>query len=81
MNDPKGYKYTFSLLENDDDFRQMRSNYTQEFFERWKIGFQHYINGDWDSAAVVFEETKVKNVKNRKCYLPKKMDLQRLYLM
>lgn len=59
VNDPKGYKSTFSLLEADDDFRQMRSNYTPEFFERWKVGFQHYINGDWDAAALIFAETKV----------------------
>lgn len=79
ISNPKGHKNTYSLLESDDDYKQMRRNYSQEFFDKWKVGFQHYINGDWDSAAKVFSETKVAFNLPRPCCQTKKMVLLTLF--
>lgn len=59
LSDSKGHKSTIHLLESDDDFKQMRQPYTQEFFKEWKKGFDFYIAGKWDEATVCFEKTKV----------------------
>ena len=55
----KGYKSTINLLENDDDFKQMRAIYTQDFFETWRKGFDLYIQGKWADAMQYFQKTQV----------------------
>ena len=54
-----GIVKTHRLLEDDDDFRQMRSVYTKQFFETWNLGFSCYIAGDWKKARTHFELTLV----------------------
>ena len=38
MSDSKAWKNTYSILERDDDFIQMRQNFKKEFFDKWNIG-------------------------------------------
>lgn len=51
---------TYNLLHKNDDIRQMRESYKQEFFETWKKGMENYLNGKWDIAWEIFKETKVR---------------------
>lgn len=54
-----GIVKTYRLLEDDDDFKQMRAPYTNKFYETWSIGFKSYIDGDWIKAKKHFEITLV----------------------
>lgn len=60
--DAKAYGNTIILLNEDDDFKQMRQPFTPEFFKEWKRGFDFYIAGKWDEASAIFERTKVAHV-------------------
>ena len=46
-------KYKESL-----EFINVRRRYTDKFFEESNLGFQDYINGDWQSAKLHFEQAK-----------------------
>ena len=46
-------KYKESL-----EFINVRRRYTDKFFEESNLGFQDYINGDWQSAKIHFEQAK-----------------------
>lgn len=59
FGDPKAGKNTIYLLENDDDYKQMRQPYNPEFFKEWKKAFDFYIAGKWDEATAIMKKTKV----------------------
>jgi class 3 adenylate cyclase len=58
-------KTTAQLLSSDKDFEDMRKSFPKEFFESWKEGFKHYIEGRWEEARVIFEKTKVVYILSR----------------
>ena len=37
-------------FELDEDIKNMRAKYTKEFYDVFKLGFEYYINGDWEVA-------------------------------
>jgi len=45
------------FFETEKDLKMMRETYTIDFEEKWREGFQHYLEGDWDKAKEYFEDT------------------------
>ena len=56
-------KLSHRLLIDDEDYQVMRRNFQKGFFDKWEIGFHHYLDGDWEKATPYFEETLVVNFK------------------
>lgn len=43
---------------NTEEFLSVRKRYTEPFFSESKLGFDAYINGDWETAKYHFESAK-----------------------
>lgn len=46
-------------LQSTEHFQTIRNKFTEEFFSEYKIGFDVYIKGDWESAKFHFEKAKM----------------------
>ncbi|CAD8047499.1 unnamed protein product [Paramecium sonneborni] len=45
------------LFMNDEELVLARSPFMKEFYDTWEQGFQYYINGQWDKALPIFNQT------------------------
>ena len=43
---------------NTPEIKEMSSSFSISFFESWKRGFNFYIEGQWESARDIFQETR-----------------------
>lgn len=43
---------------NSPEIKEMRRFFSISFFETWKRGFKFYIEGQWDQAKDIFQETQ-----------------------
>lgn len=50
--------FTRDILNDDDDIKQMRETFTEDFFRKWDKGIEDYLSGNWSSAWSIFNETK-----------------------
>jgi len=49
---------TIEELLKSKEIVDMRNIFTRKFFETWENGFKMYIDGEWNKAWDIFEETK-----------------------
>ena len=40
--------HSTDALWNDEDIKIMQEPYTNKFFDEWKKGFAHYLDGNWE---------------------------------
>ena len=50
---------TSRLLETDSDYQEMRKPFKQNFYVRWENALQLYLEGQWEVAKPILEETLV----------------------
>merc|ERR1712113_1205112 len=55
----KGTTDIGTLVESDGDVSVMRTTYTEEFTEMFKMGYQNYLWGEWQVARRFLAHTSV----------------------
>ena len=45
-------------FELDEDIKKMRVNYIKEFYDVFKIGYDHYIKGNWEQSRISLENVE-----------------------
>lgn len=48
----------WDIFLKDPDFNQIRKKYTEEFYECYDMGFQYYVNGEWEEARREFKRAE-----------------------